>query len=225
VSSIKSIARLLARRGGIRRRLAAPAAVAALLLAVPAVASVVHSSTTTAHSSATHCFRARSGGRTIRECLIPGPRGARGPRGFVGLRGLRGLRGAVGPAGRRGRTGAAGPVGPAGSIGPAGPAGSARAYAVVNPGPAPTFAAAQTTGFSAVSFVAPNIYCLTPSASINPATTAPAVTPASAGGVPVLASLSQTGCGAGQLGVQTYNFTGAATPTATSSVGFTIVVP
>jgi Collagen triple helix repeat (20 copies) len=199
------------------KSVAAPVAIALLLLAVPAVASVVQSSSKQAHSSRTRCFRVRSGKRTIRECLIPGPRG---PRGFTGPVGPRG---ATGPAGRRGRNG---PTGPQGPTGPTGAAGSARAYAVVNPGPAPTFASGQMTGFSAVAFVPPNIYCLTPVASINPATTAPAVTPASAAGVPVLAYLSHTGCAAGQLGVQTYNFTGSTpTPTASSGVGFTIVVP
>jgi hypothetical protein len=213
----KSIARRFANRG-VARTLAPPAAIALLVLAVPAVASVVQSSSKRAQSSRTRCFSVRSGGRTVRQCLVPGPRGA---RGFTGLTGPRGPAGPAGPAGKRGRTGAAGPQGPTGATGPAG---SARAYAVVNPGPAPTFAAGQTTGFSAVAFVAPNIYCLTPAASINSAATAPAVTPASAGGVPVLAYLSQTGCAPGQLGVQTYNFTGS-TPTASSGVGFTVVVP
>jgi Collagen triple helix repeat (20 copies) len=211
----RAIAGRLAERG-VARTLAAPAAIALLLLAVPAVASVVQSSGKRAQSSRTRCFSVRSGHRTIRECLVPGPRGA---RGFTGLTGPRG---STGPAGRRGRTGGAGPQGPTGATGPAG---SARAYAVVNPGPAPTFASGQMTGFSAVAFVAPNIYCLTPAASINRAATAPAVTPASAAGVPVLAYLSQTGCAAGQVGVQTYSFTGSTTPTASSVVGFTIVIP
>jgi hypothetical protein len=214
MSKFKSIARRWAERG-VARTLAAPAAIAVLLLAVPAVASVVQSSSKRAHSSRTRCFRVRSGRHTIRECLLPGPRG---PRGFTGPVGPRGP---AGPAGRRGRTGAAGSQGPTGATGPAG---SARAYAFVNPGPAPTFAAGQTTGFSAVGFVPPNIYCLTPAASINAAATAPAVTPTSAAGVPVLAYLSQTGCPPGQLGVQTYNL-GGSTPTASSGVGFTVVVP
>jgi hypothetical protein len=224
MSKFKSIARGVVRRAvagrgaerGVARRLAAPAAIALLLLAVPAVAAVVQSSSKQAQSSRTRCFRVRSGHRTTRECLIPGPRG---PRGFTGATGPRG---STGPAGRRGRTGAAGPQGTAGATGPAG---SARAYAVVDPGPTPTFASGQMTGFTAVAFVAPNIYCLTPVASINPATTAPAVTPTAAAGVPVLAYLSRTGCGAGQLGVQTYTFSGSTPPTASSGVGFTIVVP
>lgn len=199
-------------------RFAALIAAAALLLAVPAVAAVVTSSGARAHSSRTHCFRVRSGRHTIRECLIPGPRGPRGPRGFTGSRGATGSRG---PTGARGRTGPAGPAGPTGA---AGTAGTARAYATVTPGPTPSLASGQSSGFTAVSFVGPNIYCLTPSASINPAATSPAVTPSSAGGVPVLAFLSQTGCAAGQIGVQTYNFTGS-TPTASNGVGFTVVVP
>jgi hypothetical protein len=217
MSKFRSIARRLAERR-VARRLAAPAAIALLLLAVPAVASVVQSSSKRAHSSRTRCFRVRSGKHTIRQCLIPGPRG---PRGFTGPGGPRGP---AGPAGRRGLTGRTGSTGSPGPAGPTGAAGSARAYAFVNPGPAPTFAAGQTTGFSAVSFVAPNIYCLTPAASINPAATSPAVTPASAASVPVLAYLSQTGCAPGQLGVQTYNFAGS-TPTASNGVGFTVVVP
>lgn len=204
------------------RRLAAPAIVAALAIAVPAVASVVTTSSR-ATTAKKRCFKVRSGGRTIRECLIPGPRG---PRGYTGAT-ARGLRGPAGPAGKRGatgRTGATGPTGPAGPAGQNGSPGTARAYATVNPGPTPTFASGQTSNFTAVTFVSPNVYCLTPAAPINAAATSPAVTAATAAGTPALASLSQTGCAAGQIGVQTYAYPGGA-PTASNGVGFTVIVP
>lgn len=225
MSTFKSVARTVVQRiagraakRGVVRAVAAPAAIALLLLAVPAVATVVKSSSPKAHSSRSRCFRVRSGNRTIRECLIPGPRGPRGPRGFTGRAGSRGP---TGPAGRRGLTGRTGPQGP---TGPTGPAGSARAYAAVNPGPTPTFPSGQMTGFSAVSSPSPGIYCLTPNSAINPATTAPAVTASAASGVPVLALLSQTGCAPGQLGVQTFTMS-VSPPKLDPGVAFTIVVP
>ena len=205
----------------LARRLAAPVLIALLVAAVPALAGAVGGAATTARN---RCFRVHHGKRTIRECLVPGPRG---PRGFTGPAGPAGKRGPAGPAGKRGRTGASGPTGATGATGATGPAGApgtARAYATVTPGPAPVFVPGQTANFTSVTFVAPNVYCLTPAAGINPAAASPAVSAAAAAGIPSLATLSQTGCAAGQIGVQTYNYP-SGSPAASNGVAFTVIVP
>jgi hypothetical protein len=74
------------------------------------------------------------------------------------------LRGAQGPQGPQG---AAGPQGAQGPQGPQGPAGTALAYAQVAPGGAtPSFVAARTSGFSAVTRPAGGLYCLAPNDAV-----------------------------------------------------------
>jgi hypothetical protein len=76
--------------------------------------------------------------------------------------------GPPGPAGPPGAPGAAGPPGPPGPPGPAGPPGSAKAYAVVMPGLAPSFVASRTKNFVSVTHIGLGTYCLKPSAGIDP---------------------------------------------------------
>jgi hypothetical protein len=74
------------------------------------------------------------------------------------------LRGAQGPAGPRGETGPRGAQGPQG---PQGPAGTALAYAQVDALTAePSFVAARTSGFSAVTRPDEGVYCLAPTAAV-----------------------------------------------------------
>jgi Collagen triple helix repeat (20 copies) len=83
-----------------------------------------------------------------------GPQGAQGPQGPQGLRGERG---------ERGESGLSGPQGPQG------PAGTALAYAEVDTmGGAtdPSFVAARTSGFSAVTRADQGVYCLAPTAAV-----------------------------------------------------------
>jgi hypothetical protein len=135
----------------------------------------------------------------------------------------------TGPAGPVGPGGATGPAGAAGPSGPTGPAGSARAYAYVNGSvSSPSFAAARTRGFSAVSEPAAGEYCLT-APGIDPATTAPAVTPVYASGfatVPTDAKLeaAAANCAAGQFEVLTQDIQSGAEVNS-ANLDFTIVVP
>jgi hypothetical protein len=66
-------------------------------------------------------------------------------------------------------SGCTGPQGPAGPPGPPGPPGSSRAYARWALGSG--LVASQTKNFTAVSSPQNGIYCLTPAAGIDPATT------------------------------------------------------
>jgi Collagen triple helix repeat (20 copies) len=122
-----------------------------------------------AHSTA-HCFAVGGRHHRLRECLVPGPRGPRGPRGFNGVHGVRGRRGRTGP---RGAAGAAGPAGPQG------PAGTARAYGVVQPvsAAAAVLIHPKSVGITGVSEVSAGIYCLSPSAAVNPSEETIAVSP------------------------------------------------
>ncbi len=221
--------------------LATPAVVGAMTVAVPALAGIA---VPTAHTSArSHCFTARIGHRSVRECLIPGPRGPRGipgPRGLRGVPGPAGPRGFTGPRGPRGYTGKQGTQGLQGiqgiqgPAGPAGPAGTARAYAVVNPGEVEStpstkgLIAAQTSNIASVHRVGTGIYCVAPAAPINPATEPAAVTGeasySTGGPVPLTVLEAQRkDCSAGEFEVRTYD---AKLPTApVNTVAFAIVVP
>jgi hypothetical protein len=174
-----------------------PAVVAAVAVAVPALAQSSGSSSATARA-ASRCFYARVNGRRVRECLIPGPRGA---RGFTGPRGRSGTRGFTG---RTGKTGPAGRTGPAGPVGPAGPAGAPRAYAVVSS--SGSLVASQSSNITGVSHPAMGVYCLTPAAGINPATEPAVASPDTSGGAPglIAANSARPACGAGAFEVDTY---------------------
>jgi Collagen triple helix repeat (20 copies) len=81
---------------------------------------------------------------------------------------LSGAQGPQGPPGPRGQRGARGVAGLSGAQGPQGPAGTALAYAQVNAltAPEPSFVAARTSGFTAVSRPAGGRYCLTPTPAV-----------------------------------------------------------
>ncbi len=158
--------------------LATPAAIAAMSVAVPSLAAVgvVDATHSTANKTRSHCFTAYiAHHKKVRECLIPGPRGPQGPQGMRGLPGPHGPRGFAGPRGKRGATGATGPQGPAG---PAGPLGT-RAFAVVAPTSptAATLISGQTANVTAVSEPKEGVYCLTPAAGIEPASSVAVVSP------------------------------------------------
>lgn len=204
-------------------RLFAPVIAVLLIAAGSAIAAGV---TGSAAKSTRKCFNVRRGKHTIRECLIPGPRGPRGFRGATGPRGFTGRRGTQGPAGR---AGPAGPTGPAGGLGPAG--NGVRAYATVVPGASPSFVATQTSNFLTVTHAGTGQYCLTPNpaSGVNPVTEVAAVsgeTSHSGGGVVPLAVLnaSRTNCGgatSGQFEVDTFTAGGSASDAA----GFVILAP
>jgi hypothetical protein len=205
--------------------LATPAVVGAMTVAVPALAG-------TSARPAGHEARARGchpvvvvrHGQRVRACLI------RGPRGPQGLLGPAGARGPIGLRGSRGATGSRGPMGLQGGAGPQGPAGTARAYAVIQPtsppATAPSVIAAQSSNITAVSEVKEGIYCLTPTAGINPAADTATVSPEvsySAGKAPGVIALNaqDSDCPTGNFEVETY------APASTSPTGgyaFTILV-
>jgi hypothetical protein len=208
--------------------LAAPLAAGSVVLAGaadPIVSALALGGHAHAAASAKHCFTVRVKGHNVRECLIAGPRGPRGfsgPRGFTGPRGARGLKGSTGPAGR---TGAAGPVGAAGSQGPAG---TARAYAVVDPGLAPSVVTTQSSNVSGVRHIATGQYCVAVANGINPATETAAVSGEASHSSPTVipvAALDAGGIGCNptnEFKVDTYD---AKSPGQSDSVAFTIVIP
>lgn len=154
------------------------------------------------------------------------------PAAVRALAGAGGPRGDTGPAGPTGPTGAPGPGGPAGATGPAGPAGGALGYAYVKPangvGSSPSFDAARTSGFTAVTFSnSTKVYCLTAvaDAQAHPAVVS-AVYSSGFAGIPTFAQTltpADSGCSASQYGVQVASIqSGTATPVA--NVAFTILV-
>jgi len=211
--------------------IATPAVLGAMTIAVPALAGISIQTGRTA-ASHSHCFTAHIGRHNVRECLIPGPRGPRGltgPRGLRGLPGPAGPRGFTGPRGPRGYTGKTGPQGVQGIQGiqgPAGPAGTARAFAVVNPLPAPTVIAGHNiTGVTERSM---GVYCIAPAAPVVAAEETVAVSPEvsySSGKLPGLITVNAQrtgGCAASEFEVDTYTTSGT---TLSSNYAFTIVVP
>jgi len=122
-------------------------------------------------------------------------------------------------------------AGPPGPPGPPGPAGSARAYARWALGTG--LVASQTLNFTAVTSPSDGVYCLTPAAGINPATTV-AFGAYAADGIPannigrpafVDVAYGVHDCAAGQYEV----ITGTPNPDGTINIhklnGFAIVVP
>jgi hypothetical protein len=158
-----------------------------------------------------------------RVCGIQGPRGARGLTGPAGPKGATGARGPKGSTGSRGPTGPTGPAGPGGAQGPAG---TARGYAVVVPGAAPQFVAAQSLAFSSVSSPRAGVYCVVPVAAINPATepatvSVDAATTALADTSPLVElNSARPDCGSGGFEVLTSNG-----GSASATVGFDVVAP
>jgi hypothetical protein len=141
--------------------------------------------------------------------------------------------GPQGPQGAAGKNGVNGAPGVPGAPGAPGVNGTARAYAFVNgatgaPGDLPTFNAAQTKGFTAVTEPDHGDYCLT-APGIDPTTTAAVVGSVYASafaGFPTFAELDPdvSPCNTGQFHVLT-NQISAGTRSAAPNISFTIVVP
>lgn len=205
--------------------LAAPLAAGAVVLA-GAADPVVSALTLSGHAHAAaskHCFNVRVKNHTVRECLIPGPRGLRGASGPRGPRGFTGRTGGRGEKGTRGTTGATGATGP---TGPQGPAGTARAYAVVIPGGA-LLIAGQSSNITGARHVDTGVYCVAAASPINPAVEPAAVSGEashSAPGVVPLAVLDTTrvDCAANEFEVRTFD---ARSGSASDTAAFAIVVP
>jgi hypothetical protein len=147
--------------------------------------------------------------------------------GAVGLRGPQGPPGSPGPQGPQGSQGAKGEPGQNGTNGAPGANGTARAYAHVNGGAAPTFTAAKTHGFDLVTNanIAPGgVYCLRPAASSGIDVTKTPIT------VSTDWVTTQTGdafihpgfnCPAGQFEVITADNAG----TRVNTISFTVIAP
>jgi len=145
-------------------------------------------------------------------------------KALKGNRGLRGLRGLQGP---KGATGAAGAMGAKGDTGAAG---TARAYATVSP--AGVLDAAHSKNIAAVSKASTGIYCITPAAGIDPATTSPVATldanPGFLANGEIYVETTPVSCTATQVEVLTRQQSITAGPTLTSAntdSGFTVVIP
>ena len=120
--------------------------------------------------------------------------------------------------------GAVGPKGDKGDKGDQGVAGTpVRASAQVDDGTPPTFV--QNSGFTAVARTGTGVYCLTPAAGIDPATSVAVVSVDwyHSSGTNLLAqvSLPSAACAANEFEVRTFLDDG----TASDDVAFTIVVP
>jgi hypothetical protein len=203
-------------------RLFAPAIAVALLVGGSAIAAGVTGSAS--RKSSSRCFDVRHGKRTVRECLVRGPRGPRGPAGPRGFTGRKGGRGPSGPDGATGPTG------------PTGPNGSARAYALVNPAAVSVvasssgFVAGQSSNFATVRAPTTGVYCLAPATSsgIDPAALVASVAgdvSKSTGGVISLPELnaSRSHCQPSEFEVDTYDARSPAGPV--SGAAFLIVAP
>jgi hypothetical protein len=139
------------------------------------------------------------------------------PKAVDALKGSRGPEGPAGPQGPAGEKGAAGEKGSAGA------AGTARAYAEVD-NSTPSFVAARTKNFTAVTRVDDGVYCLTPAAGIDPRAVATSTAEDfelsdTDGFVMVVGTGSD--CSAGQFEVQTDDLDGDAT----NDIAFDLVVP
>jgi Collagen triple helix repeat (20 copies) len=206
-------------------RLFAPVIVVVLLVGGSALAAGVTSSAT---KSTRKCFNVRNGKHTVRECLVPGPRGSKGPAGPRGF------------TGRKGARGANGSIGPTGPTGPQGQNGNVRAYALINPGavyvggPASSagLVAGQSSNFASVWEPATGIYCVAPVAStgINPATEVASVGGAVSDANPGVVSLpelnaSRTHCHSSEFEVYTYDAHGPSGSGPVGTAAFVIVAP
>lgn len=212
--------------------LATPAAITAMSVAVPSLAAVSPPASPQ-HPPKQRCFLTHIHHRTVRECLIPGPRGARGPRGPQGIRGVpgpHGPRGFTGPRGKRGPQGVPGATGAPGAPG----APAVQAYAVVEP-KSPTEAAlvsGHTSNVASVSEPKPGVYCLTPAAGINPATGTAVVSPevsydvgVSGPGMVALNTKHTNGCAESTFEVDTFAPpTTTSAPALASGYAFTVLI-
>ena len=138
------------------------------------------------------------------------------PKDFRGsVRGPRGLPGAPGQPGVKGDRG---------DQGVPGAAGTARAHAVVNL--SALFVGGYTRNFTGVQRIATGLYCLTPAAGIDRATSPAVVSPdywASAGNdLRAYAANPGLSCQASQYEVRT---TTGNPPVQSNAVGFSIIVP
>jgi hypothetical protein len=169
--------------------------------------------------------------QVINGSLQKGDLSTKAVAALKGNRGAQGAPGAQGAAGTAGATGAVGATGPAGAAGAGGAAGTARAYAEVNRltpgGPAdvrPSFVAARTKNFTAVTRAQQGVYCLTPAAGIDPRTVATAATEDfDLSTVDGFVEVNGTGaaCPAGQFEVDTDDAGG----TPTDGIAFHLIVP
>lgn len=163
------------------------------------------------------------GGRTIKACVHKGSHALYTGRCRKGDKKL-----TWNTAGPRGPAGATGATGPQGSAGSPGAPGTARAYAHVEvSGGSPTFDAARTRGFIAVSRPSTGQYCLTPAPGVDessyPAVADPEWSGSNGASFPSEASVSDIvlgGCSPGDFTVKTY--TGS---TLVNNVAFNIIVP
>jgi hypothetical protein len=138
---------------------------------------------------------------------------AKARKALKGNRGLRGLTGA------KGATGAAGAQGVKGDTGAAG---TARAYAEVDD-TTPSFVAARTNGFTAVTRPGTGTYCLTATGIDARTVASVAAVDYGISSVPGVAEVrgSGLGCATGQFEVETFNFAG----TLVNTISFHLIVP
>src|SRR5262245_26225710 len=141
------------------------------------------------------------------------------PKDFRGsVRGPRGLPGTPGSPGAKGDPGVPGAAGAPGA------AGTARAHAVVNL--SGLFVGAYTKNFTGLQRIGTGLYCLTPAAGIDRATSPAVVSPdywASAGNdLRAYAANPGLSCQASQYEVRT---TTGNPPVQSHAVGFSIIVP
>ena len=132
------------------------------------------------------------------------------------------LKGNRGPRGLQGPAGAAGAAGARGATGAQGVPGTARAYAEVDDS-TPSFVAARTSGFTAVTRPGTGVYCLTATGIDARTVASVAAVDYGISSVPGVAEVrgSGLGCGAGQFEVETYNLSGALV----STISFHLIVP
>ncbi len=138
---------------------------------------------------------------------------AKARKALKGNRGLRGLTGA------KGATGAAGVQGVKGDTGAAG---TARAYAEVDD-TTPSFVAARTNGFTAVTRTGTGTYCLTATGIDARTVASVAAVDYGISSVPGVAEVrgSGLGCATGQFEVETFNLAG----TLVNTISFHLIVP
>jgi hypothetical protein len=168
--------------------------------------------------------------KQIKPSVLSKLKGAKGPKGATGAIGLTGATGATGLTGLTGATGAiglTGAIGATGATGAQGVAGTARAYAYVKGTATPTFVAALTKNFTAVSRPTgqpTGFYCLTPASGIDP-NSVPFAVSTDWSGYAGTAYYDPVGslCGSGQFLVITATI--AASPAFENGVNFTVVVP
>jgi Collagen triple helix repeat (20 copies) len=197
--------------------IAIPAVLGAMAITVPALAGT-GSSPKARTARARHCTAVIviSHHRRVRACLI------QGPRGFTGFPGPKGATGSRGPTGKPGKNGTNGTNG---TNGAAGAPGTARAYAVITP--SATVVSAQSFDITLVTSPKSGVYCITPSAPINPSTDAAAVSAEVSYSTPeapglVALNAQRKNCATSAFEVDTY---APGTLTLAGGYAFTIVIP